>query len=37
MNQDELVFNIVHSAKAAVNYGLPIIQPRKRGFLEGIF
>jgi len=25
MNQDELVFNIVHSAKAAVNYGLPII------------
>jgi len=25
MNQDELVFNIVHSAMAAVNYGLPII------------
>lgn len=25
MNQKELVFNIVHSAKAAVNYGLPII------------
>jgi nicotinamidase-related amidase len=25
MNQDELVFNIVSTAKAAVNYGLPII------------
>jgi nicotinamidase-related amidase len=25
MNQQELVFNIVHTAKAAVNYGLPIV------------
>lgn len=25
MNQDEMVFNIVQSAKAAVNYGLPIV------------
>lgn len=25
MDQDELVFNIVHTAKAAVNYGLPVI------------
>lgn len=25
MNQDELVFNIVHTAKAAVNYGLPVV------------
>jgi nicotinamidase-related amidase len=25
MNRDELVFNIVHTAKAAVNYKLPII------------
>lgn len=25
MNQDELVFNIVHTAKAAVNYHLPIV------------
>jgi nicotinamidase-related amidase len=25
MDQKELVFNIVHTAKAAVNYGLPII------------
>ena len=25
MNQDALVFNIVHTAKAAVNYGLPIV------------
>lgn len=25
MNRDELVFNIVHTAMAAVNYGLPII------------
>lgn len=25
MNQDELVFNIVHTAKAAVLYGLPVV------------
>jgi hypothetical protein len=25
MSQQELVFNIVHTAKAAVTYGLPIV------------
>src|SRR5258708_16154155 len=25
MNQDELVFNIVSTARAAINYGLPIV------------
>src|SRR6478609_982262 len=25
MNQDELVFNIVHTARAAVTYGLPVV------------